>query len=348
MLIKKSQRQFFDMNYIDIKISVIIPIFNDELYLHDALKSIQNQSFKNFECICVNDGSIDKSEEIIDEFVNNDSRFIKINRNNGGVSAARNSGLNVAKGQYIFMMDHDDLIPDYTLQKLLEAALEFNADMSRGRFMMIPEDFRLNQLPPSIQNSRPLYFQNPLLDFYKIARRKYKGWYYVWLCLFKKSIIENIKFLEDLCSGGEDSLFMFDVVSHIKDFVQINDIIACHRYSKTSITLNSYNSAIFIRISEINIPYIYHKYALDPNIDKRLLWWVYHKRSNSIYRYLIRNAIRKNNIEYQKKARDILLKFRGTPELKEVVNRWSFRQKIFYQLFIKEKYKLLRIFHIFI
>ncbi|MFZ6036753.1 MAG: glycosyltransferase family 2 protein [Bacteroidota bacterium] len=175
MLIKKSQRQFFDMNYIDIKISVIIPIFNDELYLHDALKSIQNQSFKDFECICVNDGSIDKSEEIIDGFVNNDSRFIKINRNNGGVSAARNSGLNVAKGQYIFMMDHDDLIPDYTLQKLLEAAIEFNADMSRGRFMMIPEDFRLNQLPPtSIQNSRPLYFQNPLLDFYKIARKKYK------------------------------------------------------------------------------------------------------------------------------------------------------------------------------
>lgn len=204
------------MNYINIKISVIVPIFNDELYLYDTLKSIQNQSFKNFECICVNDGSSDKSEEIINEFVSNDSRFIKINRNNGGVSAARNSGLNVATGQYIFMMDHDDLIPNYTLQKLLEAVIEFNADMSRGRFMMISEDFKLNQLPHiNLQNSKHLYFQNPLLDFYKIARKKYKGWYYVWLCLFNKSIIENIKFLEDLRSGGEDSLFMLDVVSHI-------------------------------------------------------------------------------------------------------------------------------------
>ena len=337
------------MNGMNTKISVIVPIYNDELYLYDALKSIQDQSFKNFECICINDGSTDKSEEIIDEFVNIDSRFIKINRNNGGASAARNSGLDVAKGQYIFMMDHDDLIPKYALQKLLEAAIEFNADMSRGRFMMIPEDFKFDQLSSiSLQKSKPLFFQNPLLDFYKIARRKYKGWSYIWLCLFKKSSIENIRFLEELWSGGEDNLFLFDVVSQIKNFVQISDVVACHRYSKTSVTLNCYNPALFIRISEITIPYIYKKYVLDPNVDKRLLWWVYHKKANTMYRYLVRNTIRKNDdIKYQKMARDILLKFQGTPEFKEVVNWWSFRQKIFYQLFIKEKYKLLRIFRIF-
>jgi glycosyltransferase involved in cell wall biosynthesis len=329
-----------------VTISVIIPVYNDELYLKDALLSIQQQTFTDFECICINDGSTDKSEEIIDEFIKNDSRFSKINKTNGGVSSARNAGLDAAKGEYVFMMDHDDLIPVYTLKKLLEVAQKNDADMSRGRMMMIAEDFKLNNLPLSKDPEKQKYFDDPLTDFYKHIRGKYKSWCYIWQCLFKRAAIQDLRFVESLRAGGEDNLFMFEAVNKIKNFVQIEDIVACHRFSKISITLNGFNMYL-INMFDTIIPYIYTKYAMDKSVDKRLLWWVYRKESYAVYRILVRNTIRINDIKYQSKSRDLFLKFVGTPELKEVMKRWTFRQKIFFHLFMNEQYSVLRKLKIF-
>jgi len=336
------------MNLEPITISVIIPIYNDELYLRDALLAIQQQTFADFECICVNDGSTDKSEKIIDEFVLNDSRFLKINRANGGVSAARNTGLEAAKGEYVYMMDHDDLIPNYALKKLFEAAQKHDADMARGRMMMISEDFKLEQLPIDKANSLEFFYNNPLTDYYRYMRGKNKKWYYIWMCLFKKSTLKDIKFVEELRSGGEDFLFTFDVVGNIKNFVQISDVVACHRYSKISVTLNGYKPQLFFDISQIVIPYIYQKYALDNKIDKRLLWWVYRKESYAIYRFLIRNIIRRDDIHAQYEANKILKSLINTPAFNEVIKRWNFRQKIFLRLVLKEKYTLARNLKIFL
>ena len=330
------------MNPQSVTISVIVPIYNDELYLRDALQSIQQQMFANFECICVNDGSNDGSEKIIDEFIGSDSRFLKINRKNGGVSAARNAGMDIARGEYLFFMDHDDLIPDYTLQNLWEAAQKFDADMARGRMMMIADDFTLEQLPKDVeQKKRQVFFQNPLSDFYRHIRGKNKTWCYVWQCLFRRSAIKNARFLEDLRAGGEDNLFMFDVISKINNFVQINDIVTCHRFSKTSITLNGFNPSL-IKMFETIVPFIYIKYALDKNIDKRLLWWVYRKESYAVYRFLIRDTIRTGSAEHRILSREILLKLQGTAGLNEIVKRWNCRQKIFYRLFMREKYNTLK------
>jgi len=329
------------------KISVIIPIYNDELYLRDALLAIKQQTYPNFECICVNDGSTDKSEEIIDEFVQADSRFLKINRPNGGVSAARNTGLAAAKGEYIYMMDHDDLIPAYALQKLLHALIKHDADLARGRMMMIAEDFKLEQLPESKEDRKAFYYTNPLTDYYRHIRGKNKRWYYIWMCLFKKSKLTDVKFVDELRSGGEDFLFTFDAVANIKSFVQITDVVACHRRSKISVTQNGYKPTLFFEISQVVIPYIYEKYALDSNIDKRLLWWVYRKESYAVYRFLIRNVLKQTDIEIYKKATEILLSLVDTPAFNEVKKRWNFRQKIFYRLFVSQQYDLARKFKLF-
>jgi len=330
-----------------VTISVIIPIYNDELYLRDALRSIQQQTFTDFECICVNDGSTDKSEEIIDEFVKADSRFVKTNRVNGGVSAARNTGLDAAKGEYVYMMDHDDLTPDYTLEKLYNAAKKYNADMVRGRMMMIAEDFTLEQLPKDEGKSKEYFYANPLTDYYRHIRGKNKKWYYIWMCLFKKTFLEDVKFVEELRSGGEDFLFTFDVVGKIKNFVQISDVVACHRYSKISVTLNGYNPQLFFEISKIVIPHIYQKYKLDSNIDKRLLRWVYRKESYAAYRFLIRNIIRRDDVNIHSQANKILLNMIDTPAFNEVFKYWNFRQKIFFQLVLNEKYNVARKLKIF-
>lgn len=327
------------------KITVIIPIYNGELYLTDTLQSVRNQSFTDFECLCINDGSVDNSEKIIDKFAEKDTRFIKINQENAGVSVARNNGMNWAKGEFLFFLDHDDLILEDTLTNLLTAAEEFNADMSRGRMMMIPENFALIDLPKHHGKPQSQLYENPLTDFYRYTRRKYKTWCYIWQCLFRHSALENIRFLDSLRSGREDNLFMYETVAKIKNFVQIDSVVACHRRSKSSVMLSGYKP-VQIKMFDTAIPYIYQKFVNAKNIDKRLLRWVYNKESYAVYRFLVRSTIRSNQQNLIHLAREIFLKFEKTPELNEIKNRWSFRQKIFFRLFMNEQYKLLRILRI--
>lgn len=90
------------------KFSIIIPVYNVETYLRDCLDSVINQTFPDWEAICVNDGSSDRSENILEEYAQKDSRIQFINKANGGTSTARNVGLRTAKGEYIVFLDGDD------------------------------------------------------------------------------------------------------------------------------------------------------------------------------------------------------------------------------------------------
>ena len=91
------------------KVSVIIPVYNVEKYLQKCLDSVINQTYKNLEIICVDDGSPDNSGGILDAYAQNDSRIIVIHQENAGVSAARNRGLDAATGEYIAFVDSDDV-----------------------------------------------------------------------------------------------------------------------------------------------------------------------------------------------------------------------------------------------
>ncbi len=100
-------------------VSVIVPIYNVEKHLKKCLNSIAAQTYTDFECIMVNDGSPDNSEEICCEFCKRDSRFILINKENGGLSSARNAGIDKATGKYIAFVDSDDYVEDTYLETLL-------------------------------------------------------------------------------------------------------------------------------------------------------------------------------------------------------------------------------------
>ena len=99
-----------------VAISVIIPIYNVEKFLPRCLDSVINQSFKNIEIICVNDGSTDKSGKILAKFAEKDARFRVITQDNQGLSASRNNGMEVASGTYIFFLDADDYLHPQTLE----------------------------------------------------------------------------------------------------------------------------------------------------------------------------------------------------------------------------------------
>ena len=110
------------------KVSVIIPIYNVERYLAECLDSLVNQTLEDIEIICVNDGSTDSSKHIIEEYCQKDSRVILVDKENGGVSSARNAGLQKVTGEYIAFVDSDDYLDDHALEYLYSEASKDDLD----------------------------------------------------------------------------------------------------------------------------------------------------------------------------------------------------------------------------
>ncbi|MBA5247438.1 glycosyltransferase family 2 protein [Marnyiella aurantia] len=129
----------------NIVISVIVPVYKVEKYLHNCIKSVLNQSHSNLELILVNDGSPDGSRQICDEFAAKDRRIKVIHKENGGLSSARNAGLEVATGEYISFLDSDDFWHEDYLKIMLNLCLEHHADiaqcaLTRGSASVFPAD----------------------------------------------------------------------------------------------------------------------------------------------------------------------------------------------------------------
>ena len=100
-------------------ISVIIPVYNSEKYLHKCIDSVLSQSYTNFEVILVNDGSTDSSGMICDEYAEKDERVRVFHKDNGGVSTARNLGIDYATGKYVLFIDSDDYMTDDAVEKII-------------------------------------------------------------------------------------------------------------------------------------------------------------------------------------------------------------------------------------
>ena len=121
--------KMFKPNDKDSLISIVIPIYNAEKYLEECLNSIKSQTYKNFEVIMVNDGSKDDSETICMNFLRSDSRFRYLKKANGGVSSARNLGLDNVKGDYITFIDADDWVDENYLDLLITTVKKNHSDI---------------------------------------------------------------------------------------------------------------------------------------------------------------------------------------------------------------------------
>ena len=116
------------------RISVIVPVYKVEKYIHRCIDSILAQTYRNFELILVDDSSPDTCPEICDEYAKKDDRIRVIHQENGGLSAARNAGIDAANGEFLFFIDSDDVICENTLELLLLSAEKCDADISLGKF----------------------------------------------------------------------------------------------------------------------------------------------------------------------------------------------------------------------
>ncbi len=117
------------------KVTVIIPVYNAEKYLADTLRSILSQTFTNFEVICIDDGSTDKSADILSMYEKKDKRIKVVKQENKGVIVARNNAVKLAKGEFIYFLDSDDVIDERLLEKSYNAIIEGKGDIITCRVM---------------------------------------------------------------------------------------------------------------------------------------------------------------------------------------------------------------------
>ena len=186
-------------------ISVVIPVYNTEKYLRESIESVLNQTYRHFELIIVNDGSTDSSKDIIDEYAKKDDRIRAFHKQNGGVSSARNFGIDKAKGDYICFIDADDIIEDIYLETLY-AALQDGADSSVGGFkhINVPKEKEVTVVP-NRQETKGL--NESILDFLDYGKTDWLR--YMVIRLFRMSVIRqhHLRFREDIYYK-EDGLFL--------------------------------------------------------------------------------------------------------------------------------------------
>ena len=211
-------------------ISVIIPIYNAEKYLTMSLEALQNQTYKNFEALMINDGSSDNSEKIAAEFAAKDARFKLFNQQNQGGSASRNKGLELAQGEYIAFLDNDDIYAPVYLEVLLKNMQENNADVSCCSYIKFYGDG--NYVFDKVSGSQVFVSTMPFID--KFARKK-KIEMLMWCKLYKKSLFENIKFSEKL-SAINDMLLNIEILLKSRKLVFCRQPLIAYRILESSQT----------------------------------------------------------------------------------------------------------------
>ncbi|MEI2396969.1 glycosyltransferase family 2 protein, partial [Paenibacillus phytohabitans] len=215
-------------------VSVIIPIFNVERYLSKCIDSIINQSYIQLEIILVDDGSPDKSGDICDYYKDADSRIIVIHKINGGLSSARNAGLESATGEYIVFVDSDDWIDEFMIEDMVNTAYSENADIVQCGFRRVNEngslknEFRLKD-ETFIGEEEILknYFQQNKINVV------------VWNKLYKRELFLGVRLIENRLY--EDIMFTFDILLEVKKLVSIQGVYYNYLQRKQSIMGSSFS-----------------------------------------------------------------------------------------------------------
>ena len=226
-------------------VSIIVPCYNQAQYLNEALESVLNQTHKIWECIIINDGSPDNTADIAAEWIKKDSRFIYFYKENGGLSSARNLGLDVAKGDYIQFLDCDDLLEDKKLEVQINH-LENNIDVG-----ISVSGYRYFENDKNIQR---ILGRNNFLHEVVFCRNDSEIKEVFDLCnpmvisapLFRKKIIEVVGNFDEGLSGLEDWDFNFRCALHNFSFEHIG------YYERTKTLIRLHNKSMMSNTKKIN------------------------------------------------------------------------------------------------
>ena len=239
------------------KLSVIIPVYNNEDFIAKTIESVLKQSFRDFEIILVNDGSSDHSRDIIERFATQDQRIVCINQENQGVSSARNSGLAIAQGEFVHFVDGDDLLPKDSLMHLNQISIVDDCDVIAGVYE------RVDGVTP-YTNGMAKHLSKKTAKIDKEDIELLFSWS---LCnkWFRKSIIDEYHLRFENYSHFEDAVFLYSYLIHTDKIYSCPHLVYTYRKPLANIgrtTTQEVNQVLledsnkaFFRIQEITVDF---------------------------------------------------------------------------------------------
>ncbi len=209
------------------ELSIIIPVYKMEKYIHKCLESVLCEAPINSEIILVDDGSPDNCPKICDEYANKDERVKVIHKENGGVSEARNCAIEIAQGEKIFFLDSDDYLPKNYFQDLMK----YSADLVIGGYRAFYEDGQRENFS-KIETVKYNEMRDYLLDFHKYFATEFN---FPWGKIYKTSIIKenNIRFNPSIIVS-EDVIFNIEYYRHCKEVQLVKEAQVQYRQLKNS------------------------------------------------------------------------------------------------------------------
>lgn len=314
-------------------ISVIIPVYNSQKYLQTTLQSLQNQTFADFEAICVDDGSTDESPQILAQFAT-DKRF-KIHRQaNAGGSAARNTSLDLATGKFIAFLDNDDILHPQYLEILYQNIISAAADLSCCSYVRFAgeDDYKFadTQLTPSID----FVSEQPFSD--KFVRKK-KIETLMWTKLYRRELFDGIRFALDL-PAINDMLLNIEILLKSRKAAVCRTPLIAYRLIETSQTLKELSlkriaefKNLCLDISRLTAAYPQHRSSLQ-KIAARYAYGMHIKE------YLARYNPAQDTERYNI-LRQNLQELRADGAFD--INKLNLRQRLTVWAFLHQKFKLL-------
>jgi glycosyltransferase involved in cell wall biosynthesis len=214
-----SQRNLVSQRNSEPLVSVVIPAYNAALYLEDAVKSLQAQTYKNLHIIIVNDGSKDATAEVADRLAAQDARITVIHKANAGVSAARNDALKAVKGEYVCFLDADDA---YLPQKVTKQVhfLETHPDLALVYSDNYNGDEHLNPVGSPVSNHPPVSFKEAFM---------YRNWFSPIAPMMRSSLVKKVGLFDTTLHGGEDWDYWIRCLQHT-DFGHIAEPLGIYRH----------------------------------------------------------------------------------------------------------------------
>lgn len=200
-------------------ISVIVPVYNTEQYLERCVNSIVDQTYRNLEIILVDDGSTDRSPRMCDEYAQKDGRIKVVHKVNGGLSDARNAGLQAATGTYIGYVDSDDWIEPQMYQRMYEACIEHQAQVAVCRYAKIYRD----HVDREGNGQVTVFDREGILKAYLADQPEYVVYNSVWSKLFAREVVEGVLF--PVGKNSEDIMYTTKAFCKLEKAVYIDECL---------------------------------------------------------------------------------------------------------------------------
>jgi glycosyltransferase involved in cell wall biosynthesis len=221
---------------LDSIVSVIVPIYKVEKYIHRCIESILHQTYAHLDIILVNDGSPDRCGEIADEYERQDSRIRVIHKENGGLSDARNAGMRTALGEYTVFLDSDDWLEPTMIEELLRCSHVHQADLVQSAFYYAHDDKLLFDSKNYSDDGSTLLLSNQEAIYELIKNDKVKN--FAWGKLYRTELIKDIPFKKGVLF--EDVFWAHQVMKRVKTFVLLHKPL-CHYYQRSDSIVSSYS-----------------------------------------------------------------------------------------------------------